>query len=384
MTRPSFLTMLAVLALFAGCKSNVKTTYQTATIKTGDLASYVTATGTIEPIIQVEVGTQVSGIISNIYVDYNDVVTTGQVLAELDRTTLEANLSSSEANLKAARLEYEYQQTVFLRNKGLYEKGLISDYDFDTYKYQYEKAEASYKKSQSDIIQARTNLGYATIYSPIDGVVLSRAVEEGQTVAASFSTPTLFTIANDLRNMQVIADVDEAEIGQVHEGQTVRFNVDAFLGEDFYGTVAQVRYNPTTTSNVVTYEVVINAPNPDLKLLPGLTANVYIYSMERNDVVLLPLKALRYNPSEAGNQVWIKQDSVIKPVTVQLGESDGIYYEVISGLSAGDQVVLGTQEVTASPSSTIQGTSPFMPQPPGGNRNNGNNNRAEGQEPPQN
>lgn len=291
-------TIIIVIAVIVGAffffRSGDKkvTTYETVELKKGSINNTVTATGTIEPITKVDVGTQVSGTISHIYVDYNSVVTKGQLLAELDRKLLEAELKSEMANLKSSKSEFEYQDKNFKRLRQLHEKNLISETEYEEALYQYEKAQQAYEKAQATMVKAQSNLDYATITSPIDGVVLSREVEEGQTVAASFETPTMFTIANDLRKMQVIADVDEADIGQVLEGQRVTFTVDAFPDDTFEGDVTQVRLNPTTESNVVTYEVVIDAPNPELKLKPGLTANITVYTMEKDNILLAPLKAV--------------------------------------------------------------------------------------------
>ena len=293
-------TIIIVIAVIVGAffffRSGDKkvTTYETVELKKGSINNTVTATGTIEPITKVDVGTQVSGTISHIYVDYNSVVTKGQLLAELDRKLLEAELKSEMANLKSSKSEFEYQDKNFKRLRQLHEKNLISETEYEEALYQYEKAQQAYEKAQATMVKAQSNLDYATITSPIDGVVLSREVEEGQTVAASFETPTMFTIANDLRKMQVIADVDEADIGQVLEGQRVTFTVDAFPDDTFEGDVTQVRLNPTTESNVVTYEVVIDAPNPELKLKPGLTANITVYTMEKDNILLAPLKAFRF------------------------------------------------------------------------------------------
>lgn len=331
------LAVAAFLILRKSEKPQMK--YKTAEIHRGSIVNTVTATGTIEPIVQVEVGTQVSGIINHIYVDYNSVVKKGEVIAELDKTTLEADLASSSATLQSNKTEYEYQEKNFLRIKGLHEKKMVSDTDYETAEYQYNKAKSSYEKSQSDITKARQNLEYATIYSPIDGVVIDRAVEEGQTVAASFNTPTLFTIANDLRQMRVIADVDEADIGGVVEGQQATFTVDAFPEDVFKGSVTQVRLQPTTESNVVTYEVVVDAPNPDLKLKPGLTANLTIYTMQKDSVLLVPLKALRFLPENAPEPVadsanprarvlWTQSPQGLQPVNVTTGDNDGIFAEI--------------------------------------------------------
>ena len=257
----------------------------------------MTATGTVEPVTQVEVGTQVSGIIDKLYADYNDQVKAGQLIAEMDKVTLQAELESAQAQLASSKTEYEYQTKNYARTKTLHEKQLVSDAEYDQAFYLYETARNAYEQSQAAMVKVKRNLGYATITSPIDGVVISRAVEEGQTVAAGFETPTLFTIANDLTQMQVVADVDEADIGQVADGQRVQFSVDAYPDDTFEGTVLQVRLEATTESNVVTYEVVIDAPNPDLKLKPGLTANVTIFTLEKDDATAVPTKALRFVPN---------------------------------------------------------------------------------------
>ena len=372
------LAVAAFLILRKSEKPQMK--YKTAEIHRGSIVNTVTATGTIEPIVQVEVGTQVSGIINHIYVDYNSVVKKGEVIAELDKTTLEADLASSSATLQSNKTEYEYQEKNFLRIKGLHEKKMVSDTDYETAEYQYNKAKSSYEKSQSDITKARQNLEYATIYSPIDGVVIDRAVEEGQTVAASFNTPTLFTIANDLRQMRVIADVDEADIGGVVEGQQATFTVDAFPEDVFKGSVTQVRLQPTTESNVVTYEVVVDAPNPDLKLKPGLTANLTIYTMQKDSVLLVPLKALRFQPENAPEPVadsanprarvlWTQSPQGLQPVNVTTGDNDGIFAEITGDIKAGDKVVTGVDIGVASISDGQGEANPFMPSPPGARKN---------------
>lgn len=372
------LAVVAFLILRRSEKPQMK--YKTVEVQRGSIVNTVTATGTIEPIIQVEVGTQVSGIINHIYVDYNSVVKKGEVIAELDKTTLEADLASSSATLQSNKTEYEYQEKNFLRIKGLHEKKMVSDTDYETAEYQYDKAKRSYEKSQSDITKARQNLDYATITSPIDGVVIDRAVEEGQTVAASFNTPTLFTIANDLRQMRVIADVDEADIGGVIEGQQATFTVDAFPEDVFKGSVTQVRLQPTTESNVVTYEVVVDAPNPDLKLKPGLTANLTIYTMQKDSVLLVPLKALRFQPENApepaadsGNSrsrvVWMQSPQGLQPMNVTTGDNDGIFTEVTGDIEEGDKVVTGVDIGVASVSDGNGESNPFMPARPG-SRNN--------------
>ena len=351
--------------------------YQTVEIQQGTIQQLVTATGTIEPITQVEVGTQVSGIIAKIYVDYNSIVKKGDVIAELDRTLLLADLASQTATLESNKNEYDYQKKNYDRVAGLYEKQLVSTTEIETALYQYERAKRAYEKSQADLVRTRTNLSYATILSPIDGVVLSRAVDEGQTVAASFNTPTLFTIANDLRKMQVIAKVDEGDIGQIEIGQQVTFTVYAFSGDVFKGTVSQIRLQPINTSNVITYEVVINAPNPDLKLKPGLTADVKIFTLYKENILMVPLQALTFqerfsfmlNPEQMSKAplkqgegvVWRETESGIAPVTITTGVSDRVNTEVRSGLKAGDRVAIGLQTAKAKDSNAGT-TNPFMPQ----------------------
>ena len=245
---------------FAGSPAKHKVTYATANVSKGDISNSVTATGTIEPVTEVEVGTQVSGIIYKIYVDYNSVVTKGQLIAEMDRATLQSELASQQATYDGAKAEYEYQKKNYERSKGLHEKSLISDTDFEQALYNYQKAKSSYDSSKASLAKAERNLAYATITSPIDGVVISRDVEAGQTVASGFETPTLFTIAADLTQMQVVADVDEADIGGVIEGQRASFTVDAYPNDVFEGVVTQIRLgdasstsSTSTTTTVVTY-----------------------------------------------------------------------------------------------------------------------------------
>lgn len=295
--------------LFTGKSSKGGIKLETAKVGRSTITNTVTATGTVEPVTEVEVGTQVSGIIDKLYADYNDVVKAGQLIAEMDKINLQAELRSAEAQLASSKTEFEYQQKNYARSKVLHEKQLISDTDYETATYNYEKARAAYDQSQASMVKVNRNLEYATITSPIDGVVINRAVEEGQTVAAGFETPTLFTIAADLTKMQVIADVDEADIGNVEEGQRVSFTVDAYPNDQFEGVVRQIRLgdsestssasSSTSSSTVVTYEVVITADNPDLKLKPRLTANITIYTLERANVLTLPNKALRFIPEPA-------------------------------------------------------------------------------------
>lgn len=361
-------------------------TLETAPTSRITIRNSVTATGTVEPVTEVEVGTQVSGIIDRLYADYNDVVKAGQLIAEMDKVTLQAELESSQAQLESSKTEYEYQMKNYTRTKTLYEKELVSDSEYDEAYYLYEKARNAYEQAKAAIIKVKRNLGYATITSPIDGVVISRAVEEGQTVAAGFETPTLFTIAADLTQMQVVADVDEADIGQVADNQRVTFTVDAYPDDTFEGTVKQVRLQATTESSVVTYEVVITAYNPDLKLKPGLTANVTIYTLEKDNALAVPTKALRFVPDEellselnltvepasehsvAGKrEVWVRSGQTLSARFVTTGAASGDLTEIVEGLSDGDEVAVGmTAEVVATAASAER--SPFMPTPPGGNK----------------
>ena len=370
------LVIALALLMFLKKEDKQVLVYQVTTLEPTSISSSVTATGTVEPVKQVEVGTQVSGIISKIYVDYNSVVKEGQLIAELDMSVLKTELESSRANLNSAKVEYDYQTRNYERIKGLYEKELVSATEFEQAQYSYDKAKFSYSQAQSNYSKSQKNIGYAKIYSPIDGVVLSRAVDEGQTVASGFSTPTLFTIANDLTAMRVIANVDEADIGAVKEGQRVDFEVDAFPEDTFAGTVTQVRLQATTTSNVVTYQVVIDAPNPDQKLMPGLTANITIYTLDKHDVLAVPVRALRFTPENEKyqeNTVWRQlKDGTLERVAVTLGVSDGVQTEIVEGLSVGDRVVTGTKLVSANgkmpdPKKMQQqggGNNPFMPRPP--------------------
>ena len=363
-------------AMMTGCSKKAGFTYSEAEAAKQDIVNSVTATGTIEPVTSVDVGTQVSGVISKLYVDYNSVVKAGEVIAELDRTNLMSELSSAQASLKSAQSELDYQKTNYERYKALYDKGLISANDFEQARLSYVQAQQKTQQQKESVKKAQTNLGYATITSPIDGVVLSKEVEEGQTVASSFSTPTLFKIARDLTDMRVIADVDEADIGDVKEGQRVTFTVDAFPDDTFEGQVTQVRQEATTESNVVTYEVVISAPNDDLKLKPGLTANVVILTMEAKDVLAVPNKALRFTPREAmlnsdetitdtdaKEKVWVKEGSNLKAVAVETGMTNGTLTQITKGLKPGTHVLTEVTAMQPEAEGEQQNSNPFMPKP---------------------
>lgn len=378
---------------FGGQAKKRKVVYETATVDRANISNSVTATGTIEPVTEVEVGTQVSGIIDRLYADYNSVVTKGQLIAEMDKVTLQSELASQKATYDGAKAEYEYQQKNYERNKGLHEKQLISDTDYEQSLYNYQKAKSAFDSSKASLAKAERNLSYATITSPIDGVVISRDVEEGQTVASGFETPTLFTIAADLTQMQVVADVDEADIGDVEEGQRVSFTVDAYPNDVFEGKVTQIRLgatssssSTTTTTTVVTYEVVISAHNPDLKLKPRLTANITIYTLDKQGVLSVPAKALRFTPAvplvgsnavvkdcEGEHKVWTREGDTFTAHPVSIGISNGIVTEITGGINEGTQIVSDAVISTGAETAVAEGQgdgerSPFMPGPPGNNK----------------
>lgn len=388
--------IIAIAAwLLSGGKKEQTVSFDTAKVERQNIQTTITATGTIEPVTSVTVGTQVSGIVSKLYVDYNSVVKKGQVIAELDKTNLISELTAQRANLSSAQSSLNYQQANYQRYKTLFDKGLVSADEYESALLQYNQAKEQVNTARESVQRAQTNLGYATITSPIDGVVLSKAVEEGQTVAASFNTPELFTIAQDLTDMRVIADIDEADIGGVKEGQRVSFTVDAYPEDKFEGAVTQVRQQATTESNVVTYEVVISAPNNDLKLKPGLTANVTIYTMEKNDVLAVPSKALRFIPNdallqkdqkiedvEAPTKLWTLEGNTFKAHAVEVGTTNGLLTEIVSGIKEGTDVlsdfnISGGEMEEAGP----QTSNPFMPGPRNRNRQQqggAGNNRPQG------
>lgn len=404
------IVVVAIAVIFIVNKS--KSANKELVIRTHAVAEYtventVTATGTIEPVETVEVGTQVSGKVEKIYVDFNDVVKKGELLAELDKLTLTQSVSRAKASLTSAESQLNYAKLTYDRTKQLFEANAATLASFQEAQNTYTQAQMNKKNAQASYDQALVDLGYAEIYSPIDGIVLDRAVEVGQTVAASFSTPTLFTLANDLTKMQVEADVDEADIGEVKVGQRVKFTVSTYLDEEFDGTVNQIRMKPTTTSNVVTYTVIIEAPNPEQKLFPGMTASVTIVTEEQTGLAV-PAEAFNFTPDEqvlkairkadkpegqrpeppqgerpqmdgqpsAGRaMVWLKNGDEMMPRPVKVGMSDGAYKIIEQGLQVGDSVVLSAQFV-AKEKAKKTGENPFMPGPPGRNKNNSGNNKA--------
>ena len=395
----------AILIVRATKSANKELVIRTHVVGEYTVENTVTATGTIEPVETVEVGTQVSGKVEKIYVDYNDVVKKGQLMAELDKQTLNQSLSRAKASLTSAESQLNYAKLTYERTKQLYEANAATLAAYQEAQNSYTQAQMSKRNAQAAYDQARVDLAYAEIYSPIDGIVLDRAVEVGQTVAASFSTPTLFTLANDLTKMQVEADVDEADIGQVTVGQRVTFTVDAYMDDVFDGTVNQIRMKPTTTSNVVTYTVIIDAPNPEQKLFPGMTASVTIVTEEQTGLAV-PAEAFNFTPDEqvlkamrkpekpdgqmpeppqgerpemdekamsgSHNMVWIKKGDNMMPRPVKTGMSDGAYKIIEQGVQAGDSVVLSAQYVVKE-KAVKKGENPFMPGPPGRNKNKGNN-----------
>ena len=367
--------------LFSGDKKKEEVSFTIEKVARTNIQNAITATGTIEPVTSVTVGTQVSGIVSKLYVDYNSVVHKGQVIAELDKTNLMSQLNTARANQQSAISSLNYQEANFNRYKTLYEKGLVSADEYESARLSYLQAKEQTVSAREEVQRAQTNLGYATITSPIDGVVLSKSVEEGQTVASSFSTPELFVIAQDLTDMRVIADIDEADIGDVKEGQRVTFTVDAFPDDVFNGSITQVRQQATTESNVVTYEVVISAPNKDMKLKPGLTANVTIYTLEKNDVLAVSSRALRFTPNEAllkdnqtivdvkaDHKVWTREGDTFKAHAVQIGTNNGTLTEILSGIKEGTEV-LTDFSIGGNEEDEERASNPFMPKP----RNKQNN-----------
>lgn len=350
------MTVVVIIAVAAwalsGGKEKEEINFKQEKVSLQTLQNSVTATGTIEAVTSVTVGTQVSGIVNKLYVDYNSQVKKGQVIAELDKTNLLSELNTAKANMASAQSQLNYQSANMKRYQTLYQKGLVSADDYENALLTYRQAKEEVATAKEQVQRAQTNLGYATITSPIDGTVISKSVEEGQTVAASFNTPELFTIAKDLTNMQVVADVDEADIGAVKEGDRVTFTVDAYPDDTFEGTVKQVRLQATTTNNVVTYEVVISAQNADLKLKPGLTANVTIYTQERTGVLAVANKALRFTPTKetvgkdmkivdckGKNKVWTLDGKTLTAHPVSIGQTDGMHTEITKGLKAGQQIV---------------------------------------------
>lgn len=390
---------------------------QTAKPAYGYIATSVTATGRIEPVDTVSVGTQVSGTIQYIYADFNSKVKKGQLLASLEKTLLQATLQQAQGNLLNAQSALVLQRNNYQRQSILYKTDAISKADYDSAVSSYNSAKANVKAAQGSVLSAQKNLSYADVYSPIDGVVLNRNVSVGQTVAASFSTPTLFVIAKDITKMQVQANVDEADIGDVAKGERASFTVDAFINDQFAGTVEDIRLHPSVSANVVTYTTIINAPNNDMKLKPGMTANIIIYTKEVNNAMLIPAKALQFTPDSSmmkdykivgkvgkGGRgkhggggmgganagvahsvksrkdstgavpkqmatIWTLKDKTITRKRIQIGLNDNTNVEVIKGLDTADRVITGivaagSEAGSSASSGTSTGGSPFLPKRP--------------------
>lgn len=385
------ISILVVLAGFAIWYFNFRTEKQVTILETekpvvGYISQSVTATGTIQPVDTVAVGTQVSGTIKTLYADFNSVVKKGQLLAELDKTLFVASVNQYNANLAQMESQLVYQKGNYERQSQLYKIGAISKSDYDNALYSYNSAKAQVSSILAQLQSARKNLALASVYSPIDGTVLSRSVSEGQTVAASFSTPTLFSIARDLTKMEVRAAVDEADIGEVHQNERATFTVDAFLKDVFKGTVQEIRLSPTTSSNVVTYTTIINAPNDDKKLKPGMTANIIIYTKEVDSALLIPVKAIKFTPDSSlspqyelnyekggmadfkNTYVWIKEGNKLVQRKIKIGINDNTHVEVLEGLSIRDSIITNSIQVSSREAKNSgDAASPFMPKRPAGN-----------------
>jgi HlyD family secretion protein len=381
----------------------------------GPIANSITATGTIQPVDTVSVGTQVSGTISGVYVDFNSTVKKGQLIAELDKVLLQAQVDQARAGLQQAQSNLTYQKSNYERQKQLLDVGAVSKAEYEIALNQYEVAKNNVSSVASQLKAAQRNLSFASIYSPIDGTVLTRNVNVGQTVASSLNTPTLFVIAKDLKRMQVQAAVDEADIGNVKNNQRVTFTVDAFPDETFEGTVQEVRLRPSVSSNVVTYVTIVDAPNAEMKLKPGMTASITVYTQEVENAMLISAKATKFRPdssmlknytiergsnrqgrregpgrigSDAGSvrssgrdsardettqraMVWVKKDSTLSRRMIITGLTDNTNVQVISGLNPDDLVVTGMQQGgTVSQGGSTETRSPFMP-PRRNNRGSG-------------
>ena len=379
----------------------------TETISKGAISTSVTATGTVQPVDTVTVGTQVSGTVSALYADFNSTVKKGQLVAQLDKTLIMATVDQAKAGVAQAQSNQSYQAANFNRQKQLFETGSISKQDYDIALNTYQVAKATVNSAQAQLRAAERNLSFTQIYSPIDGVVLGRSVNIGQTLAASFNTPTIFTIAKDITKMQVQAKVDEADIGNVVVGLRASFTVDAFIDDTFNGTVKEIRLQPSISANVVTYSTLIDAPNDDKKLKPGMTANIVIYTKEVKDASLISVQAIKFNPDsslkkqyelvpapekrhegkEHGNKkmkstsdstsksetvkvpdsyVWVLQNNKLIQKKIKTGLNDNNHVQVLSGLNDNEVVVTGTESVAAANAAAVK--SPFMPQRPGGRK----------------
>ncbi|MBR4840860.1 MAG: efflux RND transporter periplasmic adaptor subunit [Paludibacteraceae bacterium] len=368
------LVVAAIVAAIILWPSKKEVVFSTFVVDTATVENTITATGNIEPVDKVEVGTQVSGIVEKVYVDYNSHVKKGQLLAELDKQTLKERLRQCESQVTSSQSQLKHAQQNYNRTKELYEAKATTKVEMEDAEHTLVQAQSSYNNAQTSLREAKVNLGYAEIYSPIDGVILSKDIEEGQTVASSFNTPTLFVIARDLKKMQVEANIDEADIGQVKKGQKCTFTVDAYNGEEFSGVVEQIRLQPTTTNNVVKYTVILYASNPEEKLYPGMTASISIITRQETGNVA-KMEALNFNPDKTileafkpskervphegnkdpmpnreGNEepdfsqrkkVWIKNGNSIRPCPIEIGLDDGVNAIITGGdVQKGDTLIL--------------------------------------------
>ncbi len=411
MKKKYWIILLAIIVLaafatwfFVGKKKTVALGFKTAQVERGNIQLTVKASGTLQAVTTVQVGTQVSGIIKKIFVDFNSVVREGQVIAVLDTTLLAQAVEDASVALKRTEIQMNQSKREYDRTKQLFDQKVVAQADYDLALTAYETAVTNVSTAKASLNRAKINLRYATIIAPISGVVVSRAVDVGQTVAASFSTPTMFTIANDLTKMQVQASIDEADIGKIKVGQAVKFSVDAYDELSFNGTVQQVRLQPVVTQNVVNYTVIIDVPNPDLNLLPGMTANITVMIQEANDVLKVSAAALKYNPpaevlekieknlpdsikkkreqrrknglQRSGSDpmkwsnmgmIYIKEGENIQPRRVKLGITDGSYTEVEGrNIKEGDIVIIGSNGQNSAKSSQQTQQNPFTPQMPRG------------------
>ena len=400
------LIILFFFLFFRGSSKKTEAKYTTAEVQKGDISILVTATGAVQAVTTVQVGSQVSGTISALYADFNDRVKKGQVLAQLDPTFLKAQVAQAQADLERAKASAELSKKEYERTQSLFQQNMVSVSDRDVAQTNYELAQADVKSSQANLDRVKTNLEYATITSPIDGVVISRNVDVGQTVAASLQAPTLFTIAQDLTKMEVDASIDEADIGKIRDGEQVLFTVDAYPDLSFKGTVSQIRLSPQVVQNVVSYDVIIEVPNPNLLLMPGMTANVTILVDERQDVLKVPAGALRFRPSTAGKKsfsqmrgggqgsqaaqhldsssartnsagsrrpgqsiLWIlSPQGKPEPIPVQVGISDGSFTQVISDSLKEGQKIITAEKGAELTTNNNQQVNPFVPRFGGGGR----------------
>jgi len=376
--------LLLIAFIVRECRNSGAAAYQTATVTRGPITQAVTATGTLNPVVNVQVGSQVSGNIAKLFADFNSEVKAGQTVAQIDPMLFQAAVTQAEGDLASAQAALELAKVNATRTEQLFKQKISSQQDLDQAMANLHQAEANVKIKEGALDKAKADLDHCTITSPIDGVVISRSVDVGQTVAASLQAPVIFQIANDLAKMQIDSNVAEADVGMVQVGQDVDFTVDAFPTQTFHGKVVQVRNAPITVQNVVTYDTVIGVSNPDLKLKPGMTANVSIIIARKDNVLQIKNAALRYRPADAGpppsqstasqggsrpagamrqgmgrreqktseRTVYLLSGSRLTPVQIKTGISDGVVTEVVEGLKEGNLVVTAEMAAKSQPAST--------------------------------